>query len=217
MTYKVKLKRLIKSRDPIWIDMLDKFLTETYNDPEIGFYDLEALAEDEEKFNEFTKQLAKRPNDLMSLKKEFIKCSTIDITINNPIYHGKIGKGSVARKIIHFFLVKNEAYTTLSIDYFQNSEVRNVANAQVTYPFSISEEDIASIKNLTNKLSSLNFIADKTLGIKEYYNYSTITINDKTISILNNDTDLLSLLKLINFDIVNEAVNLSYKFTLTQK
>ena len=73
MLYKERLQKLVESGDPFWIDAIDRFIEATYENKEQGISDLEELAKDRTRFNEFTKQIIQRKNDLKSVKAEFLE------------------------------------------------------------------------------------------------------------------------------------------------
>lgn len=91
MLYKERLQRLVKSEDPFWIDTIARFIEATYESKEQGISELEELAKDRTRFNEFTKQIVKRKDDLKSVKAEFLE------DINNN-YIKNIN--SIAEKIV---------------------------------------------------------------------------------------------------------------------
>ena len=63
----------MESGDPFWIDAIDRFIEATYENKEQGISDLEELAKDRTRFNEFTKQIIQRKDDLKSVKAEFLE------------------------------------------------------------------------------------------------------------------------------------------------
>ena len=73
MLYKERLQKLVESGDPFWIDAIDRFIEATYENKEQGISDLEELAKDRTRFNEFTKQIIQRKDDLKSVKAEFLE------------------------------------------------------------------------------------------------------------------------------------------------
>ncbi len=73
MLYKERLQKLVESGDPFWIDAIDHFIEATYESKEQGISDLEELAKDRTRFNEFTKQIIQRKDDLKSVKAEFLE------------------------------------------------------------------------------------------------------------------------------------------------
>lgn len=73
MLYKERIQRLVESGDPFWIDAIDRFIEATYESKEQGIRDLEELAKDRKKFNEFTKQIIQRKDNLKSVKAEFLE------------------------------------------------------------------------------------------------------------------------------------------------
>lgn len=73
MLYKERLQKLVESGDPFWIDAIDRFIEATYENKEQGISDLEELAKDRTRFNEFTKQVIQRKDDLKSVKAEFLE------------------------------------------------------------------------------------------------------------------------------------------------
>ena len=73
MLYKERLQRLVESGDPFWIDAINRFIEITYESKEQGISDLEELAKDRTRFNEFTKQIIQRKDDLKSVKAEFLE------------------------------------------------------------------------------------------------------------------------------------------------
>ena len=79
MSYEQNLKKLLGNIDLFWYDTIDNFIKTTYEDKEQGINDLENLAKDSVKFNEFTKQLIQKRNDLTSVKEYFFVEEHIDI------------------------------------------------------------------------------------------------------------------------------------------
>lgn len=73
MLYKERLQKLIESGDLFWIDAIDHFIEATYESKEQGISDLEELAKDRTRFNEFTKQIIQRKDNLKSVKIEFLE------------------------------------------------------------------------------------------------------------------------------------------------
>ena len=72
MLYKERLQELVENGDPFWIDAIDHFIETTYEDKGKGIDDLEELAKDRTRFNEFTKQIIQRKDNLKSVKAEFL-------------------------------------------------------------------------------------------------------------------------------------------------
>lgn len=81
MSYEERLKQVLRNDDPFWFGMIDNFIKSTYEDIEKGIGDIENLARDKAKFNEFSKQIVQRKNDLMSVKEEFIDVQNTDVDI----------------------------------------------------------------------------------------------------------------------------------------
>lgn len=73
MLYKERLQKLVESGDSFWIDAIDRFIEATYENKEQGISDLEELAKDRIRFNDFTKQIIQRKDDLKSVKAEFLE------------------------------------------------------------------------------------------------------------------------------------------------
>lgn len=71
-TYENRLKQLLGNDDPFWFAIINNFVNTTYENKEEAIRDLENLAKDKSKFNEFTKQIIKRKDDLKSVKNEFL-------------------------------------------------------------------------------------------------------------------------------------------------
>ena len=83
MLYKERLQELVENGDPFWIDAIDHFIETTYEDKGKGIDDLEELAKDRTRFNEFTKQIIQRKDDLKSVKAEFIDKENNNLDINS--------------------------------------------------------------------------------------------------------------------------------------
>lgn len=83
MLYKERLQKLVENGDPFWIDAIDHFIEVTYENKENGINDLEELAKDRTKFNEFTKQIIQRKSDLKSVKAEFLDKENNNLDINS--------------------------------------------------------------------------------------------------------------------------------------
>lgn len=79
MNYEERLKRLLGNNDPFWYTTIDNFVKETYEDEVQGISDLETLAKDRDKFNEFTKQIIQKKYDLKSVKDEFFVEENINV------------------------------------------------------------------------------------------------------------------------------------------
>lgn len=79
ITYENRLKQLLGNDDPFWFTTIDNFVNVTYEDKEQAIKDLENLAKDSPKFNEFTKQIIQRKNDLKSVKNEFLNYKNEDV------------------------------------------------------------------------------------------------------------------------------------------
>ncbi len=73
MLYKERLQKLVGNGDPFWIDAIDHFIEATYENKEQGISDLEELAKDRTRFNNFTKQIIQRKDDLKTVKAEFLE------------------------------------------------------------------------------------------------------------------------------------------------
>ena len=83
MLYKERLQELVENGDPFWIDAIDHFIETTYENKENGINDVEELAKDRTKFNEFTKQIIQRKSDLKSVKAEFLDKENNNLDINS--------------------------------------------------------------------------------------------------------------------------------------
>ena len=83
MLYKERLQELVENGDPFWIDAIDHFIETTYEDKGKGIDDLEELAKDRTRFNEFTKQIIQRKDDLESVKAEFLDKENNNLDINS--------------------------------------------------------------------------------------------------------------------------------------
>lgn len=81
--YEERLEKIIGSKDPFWIDTISKFIEYTYDDKEQGINELEELAKDKVRFNEFTKQIIQRKEDFKSVRKEFLGVINNTSTQNN--------------------------------------------------------------------------------------------------------------------------------------
>jgi len=73
MKYEERLKKILKTDDPFWVVTINKFIEENYDDTEMGIADIEALAKNEERFNEFTQKLVQNHNNTKVVKEEFFK------------------------------------------------------------------------------------------------------------------------------------------------
>ena len=83
MLYKERLQELVENGDPFWIDAIDHFIETTYEDKGKGIDDLEELAKDRTRFNDFTKQIIQRKDDLKSVKAEFLDKENNNLDINS--------------------------------------------------------------------------------------------------------------------------------------
>ncbi|MBQ9072826.1 MAG: hypothetical protein IJY25_06685 [Bacilli bacterium] len=79
MSYEERLKKLLGNNDPFWYNTIDNFVRTTYEDKEQAISDLEGLAKDSVKFNEFTKQIIKKSDNLKSVKDEFFVEENINV------------------------------------------------------------------------------------------------------------------------------------------
>lgn len=79
MSYEERLKQLLGNNDPFWYATIDNFIKSTYEDKEQGISDLENLAKDGVRFNEFTKQVIQKKDDLKSVKDEFFIEENINV------------------------------------------------------------------------------------------------------------------------------------------
>ena len=76
MNYEERLKKIIGNDDPFWFIVLDEFVMANYADKDLGIRDLEKLAEDPDKFNEFTKQVVQNRDHL---KDFYVKYFSFDV------------------------------------------------------------------------------------------------------------------------------------------
>ena len=211
MHYNVRLRRLLEHDDPFWTNLLDEFIKKTYKDYEIGLYDLEELSKDKDKFNEFTKQLLTRKEDLMSLKNEFITSNSTYIFIDNKIYHGKYGLGSIFNEITEFTLCNNIAVIKTKIEFCSDPNIPHLAKVEASYPFIMEQEDIEKLKQLENELFTSRLNKKEEVSISQHYMNVDITINDTVVTISKTDNNLLALLSLIKKNVVSEATQKSYE------
>ena len=79
MTYEERLKKLLGNNDPFWYVTIDNFVKATYEDKDQAISELETLAKDSVKFNDFTKQLIQKRDDLKSVKNEFLGKENINV------------------------------------------------------------------------------------------------------------------------------------------
>lgn len=79
MSYEERLKQLLENNDPFWYTTIDNFIKSTYEDKEQGIRNLENLAKDSARFNEFTKQIIQKRDDLKSVKDEFFVKENINV------------------------------------------------------------------------------------------------------------------------------------------
>lgn len=288
MLYKERLQRLVESGDPFWIDTIDRFIEATYESQGQGISDLEELAKDRTRFNEFTKQIIQRKDDLKSVKAEFLedikninsisekiveKIQKLDdnevasittlldgnkydsktmfdiydttvkklkevglylnfgkyenqrvglpfnipfkkgyikkIIISSRLYNGKYGKGSMFSDVTEFNLEGGNAISKSYIEFCIDEKIKNSAKIESTIPFSMSENEIASLNEVLETISK-DFQAyseeERTkLSISpEYFEYTDVKINESNYSV-NWDNEILARLRTII------KSNLSYK------
>lgn len=79
MSYEERLKKILGNDDPFWYITIDNFVKATYENKDEAISDLENLIKDSERFNEFTKQLVQKKNDLKSVKDEFFTKEDINV------------------------------------------------------------------------------------------------------------------------------------------
>ena len=85
MSYEERLKKLLENDDVFWYDAINNFVKTIYSDKEKGISDLEKLATDREKFNEFAKQVIQKKDDLKKVYKAFLEEFDTDSLINDEV------------------------------------------------------------------------------------------------------------------------------------
>jgi len=217
MNYKARLQKLIGVPDPYWVNLLDKFVTSLYKNIEVGVQDLEKLAKDGKKFDEFTKRLSREPNNYKQIKEEFIQSDFLTINIKTWHYRGKIGKGTIFEHIVGFVSKNKFANVQLHIKYCKDSSMATPAVVTTSYPFALKDEENNRIIELTNNLSKISFDENKVKNISERYKYVELTINERLVYVEVDNKAFLELLKLIRSDYVEEAVSAAYNIILKKE
>lgn len=296
MSYEERLKKLLGNDDQFWFNTLNDFVKTTYEDEEKGISDLENLAKDNAKFNEFTKQIIQRKNDLKSVKEEFIvsidndfdieniskqivddiqklddntvisisslvnkkidskimfqiydlvvqklkdiglymnfgeyenqrvglpfnipfkKGYSKNITISARIYNGYYGKGSIFEEITKFTLAGGNAIINSFIKFCINPQIKDKATLDFSIPFSMTTEEISNLNQaldtIAHNYQPYNKLENAKLAISpEYYNYVDVTINNINYSIKQDDNILVTLRKIINYDLASESISKAY-------
>lgn len=296
MSYEERLKKLLGNDDQFWFNTLNDFVKTTYEDEEKGISDLENLAKDNAKFNEFTKQIIQRKNDLKSVKEEFIvsidndfdieniskqivddiqklddnteisisslvnkkidskimfqiydlvvqklkdiglymnfgeyenqrvglpfnipfkKGYSKNITISARIYNGHYGKGSIFEEITKFTLAGGNAIINSFIKFCINPQIKDKATLDFSIPFSMTTEEISNLNQaldtIAHNYQPYNKLENAKLSISpEYYNYVDVTINNINYSIKKDDNILVTLRKIINYDLASESISKAY-------
>lgn len=85
MNYEERLKKIIGNDDPFWFIVLDEFVMANYADKDLGIRDLEKLAEDPDKFNEFTKQVVQNRDHLKDVYVNYFSFEGYEESEVNPI------------------------------------------------------------------------------------------------------------------------------------
>lgn len=295
MSYEERIKKLVGD-DLFWIITINNFVKATYEDMEKGINDLEKLAKDKEKFNEFTKQIVKRKDDLKSVKEEFINSQSSDfnidsivnqvvdsikklddatetsisalvnepidskrmlqiynlvvvklkenglfmnfgerenqrvglpfnipfkkgyirsITIKARIYNGHYGKGSIFEEVSKFTLINNNATINMFIKFCIDPQIKDKATLETTIPFTMTKEEISNLDQILNTISKNYQHYDKSentkvFEIKEYYNHVDVRIDNINYSVIKNDNILLTLRKIIKYNMVKESIIKAY-------
>lgn len=295
MSYEERIKKIVGD-DLFWIITINNFLKTTYEDMEKGINDLEKLAKDKEKFNEFTKQIVKRKDDLKSVKEEFINSQSSDfnidsivnqvvdsikklddaaetsisalvnepidskrmlqiynlvvvklkenglfmnfgerenqrvglpfnipfkkgyirsITIKARIYNGHYGKGSIFEEVGKFTLINNNATINMLIKFCIDPQIKDKATLESTIPFTMTKEEISNLDQILNTISKNYQHYDKSentkvFEIKEYYNHADVRIDNINYSVIKNDEILLTLRKIIKYNMVKESIIKAY-------
>lgn len=216
MSYEERLKKILGSNDPFWYTTIDNFVKTTYEDKEQGINDIEKLAKNSAKFNEFTKQIIKKRDDLKSIKEEFFLEKDINIQniiISTRIYNGHYRKGSIFNDLVEFkFAGKNaivRAFTSFCID----EKIKDKATLECYIPFSLNEEEFIKINNLITEIKSkyqpYDITAPRKL-IPEYLKYTDLKINDINYAINSTDEILTQLRGLIKYNLIKQSLSKLY-------
>ena len=232
MLYKERLQKLVGNRDPFWIDTIDHFIEATYENKEQGISDLEELAKDRTKFNEFTKQIIQRKDDLKSVKAEFlenIKSNYIKninsikhIIISERLYNGKYGKGSIFHKFFDFTLAGNKAVIKTYLKFCVDVKIKDLATLEASIPFIMSEEEILKINEILDNIKSNYQVYDKKEKTfsPEYLQYTDVNIDGVNYAlksgifggIISYDDNLSKLIELIRCDNSARAISNAYDY-----
>lgn len=216
MNYEERLKKIVGNVDPFWVYILNEFVDEVYENKEDGIDALEKLNDNEELFNEFTRQIVQKRNEWKVLKKEFLECNKAN-TINHIVITftdmvgGKLSKGVVLNDVYDFVLNGLVGIGHYSEKFCgTNGEV----NLDVKMPFVMKESDISSLNDIVKTIKN----DEKYIYNEQHHlvpsskvrKHAKISINGKNYEALYDDKLFNELLHAIYFNSVSKVLNASY-------
>ncbi len=216
MTYEERLKKLLGNNDPFWYVTIDNFVKATYEDKDQAISELETLAKDSVKFNDFTKQLIQKRDDLKSVKNEFLGKENINvqkILISTRKYNGRYGKGSIFKDIMEYEISGVNAKSRTFISFCIDEKISDKASLECSIPFNLREEEIVEVNKLLNEIKRNYQPYDSKAprgSIPEYLKYIDININGVDYAINSNDEILAKLKTLIKYDFTKQILSKSY-------
>lgn len=216
MTYEERLKKLLGNNDPFWYVTIDNFVKTTSEDKDQAISELEALAKDSVKFNDFTKQLLQKRDDLKSVKNEFLGEGNINVqkfVISTRKYNGHYGKGSVFKDVVECEITGRNAKSRTFISFCIDEKITDKASLECSLPFDLNEEEIFEVNKLLNEIKSNYQPYDSKAprgSIPEYLKYTDININGVDFAINSDDEILVKLKTLIKYDFTKQTLSKSY-------
>lgn len=216
MNYEERIKKIVGHEDPFWMSILNEFVDEVYENKEEGVAALEKLSDNEELFNEFTRQIVQKRNEWKLLKEEFIEFNKADI--NNHIVitftdmsGGKLSKGVILNDVYEFVLKGLDGIGHYSENFCgTNGEV----SIDVKMPFVMKKSDISSLNDIVKTIKT----DDKYIYKEEHHlvpssrvrEHAKISINGKNYEALYADELFKELLHTIYYDSVKRVLDASY-------
>lgn len=138
----------------------------------------------------------------------FKKGYILNIIIKKRKYIGIFDKGTIFSELIFLSLSGKTATNKYEIEYCFDENINDNAKLSSIIPCIYSEEDISKIytiiNNIKNKYNGKN---KEKMNIKEYIQFTEVTINGIEYIVNNNDEDLLLLIKIMQSEKVNTKIN----------
>lgn len=143
-----------------------------------------------------------------------IKNKIIKISVRN--YNGKISLGSVIKRETEFYIIENTATTKCLLEFCTDENLKENTKSNFEYSFKINQYDkkeyfkiIEEIEKNKDYIYDVNKYDTTKLNL-EYLKYLEVEIDGKKYEIKPNDDIMLNLRKIMNFDLVNNAIYSSY-------